>query len=88
MEYQKRRLFIAPNFGYDYYYYFFPLCFCFLRHETRFGKKKKLKINIHRPVGTRVVFDEEGNTAPPLAKLASQVAENDNGVIQLDKGNS
>lgn len=54
-------------------------------HETRVGKKKKLKINIHRPVGTRVVFDEEGNAAPPLAKLASQVAMNDNGVIQLDK---
>ncbi|KAB2629277.1 DEAD-box ATP-dependent RNA helicase 32-like [Pyrus ussuriensis x Pyrus communis] len=33
-------------------------------------KKKKLKINIHRPVGTRVVFDEEGNTLPPLARLA------------------
>ncbi|KAH0990820.1 hypothetical protein GBA52_002303 [Prunus armeniaca] len=37
---------------------------------TRISKKKKLKININRPVGTRVVFDEEGNTQPPLAKLA------------------
>lgn len=25
---------------------------------------------MHRPVGTRVVFDDEGNTLPPLAKLA------------------
>ncbi|KAM1846612.1 hypothetical protein ACFX14_011005 [Malus domestica] len=37
---------------------------------TRVSKKKKLKINVHRPVGTRVVFDEEGNTLPPLARLA------------------
>ncbi|BFG17390.1 hypothetical protein CerSpe_036640 [Prunus speciosa] len=40
------------------------------RPATRISKKKKLKININRPVGTRVVFDEEGNTLPPLAKLA------------------
>ncbi|KAK1391837.1 DEAD-box ATP-dependent RNA helicase 32 [Heracleum sosnowskyi] len=37
---------------------------------TRIGKKKKLKINIHRPAGTRVVFDEEGSTLPPLATIA------------------
>ncbi|KAM6561961.1 hypothetical protein CsatB_021959 [Cannabis sativa] len=37
---------------------------------TRVLKKKKLKINVHRPVGTRVVFDEEGNTLPPLARVA------------------
>ncbi|KAI3810040.1 hypothetical protein L1987_19647 [Smallanthus sonchifolius] len=37
---------------------------------TRVLKKNKLKINVHRPVGTRVVFDEEGNTLPPLARLA------------------
>ncbi|KAL5978549.1 hypothetical protein ACLOJK_029666 [Asimina triloba] len=37
---------------------------------TRILKKKKLKINLHRPIGTRVVFDEEGNTLPPLAALA------------------
>lgn len=37
---------------------------------TRVGKKKKLKINIHRPAGTRVVFDEEGSTLPPLATIA------------------
>ncbi|KAF7823358.1 DEAD-box ATP-dependent RNA helicase 32 [Senna tora] len=37
---------------------------------TRVPKKKKLKINIHRPVGTRVVFDDEGNALPPLARIA------------------
>ncbi|KAF4350989.1 hypothetical protein F8388_021696 [Cannabis sativa] len=37
---------------------------------TRVLKKKKLKINVHRPVGTRVVFDEEGNSLPPLARVA------------------
>ncbi|XP_068669358.1 DEAD-box ATP-dependent RNA helicase 32 [Aristolochia californica] len=46
-------------------------------------KKKKLKINIHRPVGTRVVFDEEGNSLPPLAAVAS--VEGGNGIVQLDK---
>ncbi|KVI10339.1 DNA/RNA helicase, DEAD/DEAH box type, N-terminal [Cynara cardunculus var. scolymus] len=40
---------------------------------TRVLKKKKLKINVHRPVGTRVVFDEEGNTLPPLATLADMI---------------
>ncbi|XWS27853.1 hypothetical protein CRYUN_Cryun25bG0015200 [Craigia yunnanensis] len=42
---------------------------------TRVLKKKKLKINVHRPVGTRVVFDEEGNT------LADKKGSN----IQLDQ---
>ncbi|XP_057441193.1 DEAD-box ATP-dependent RNA helicase 32 [Lotus japonicus] len=37
---------------------------------TRLLKKKKLKINVHRPLGTRVVFDDEGNTLPPLARIA------------------
>ncbi|XP_021892948.1 DEAD-box ATP-dependent RNA helicase 32 [Carica papaya] len=37
---------------------------------TRILKKKKLKINVHRPLGTRVVFDEEGNSMPPLARVA------------------
>ncbi|KAK7276820.1 hypothetical protein RIF29_17966 [Crotalaria pallida] len=37
---------------------------------TRVLKKKKLKINVHRPLGTRVVFDDEGNTLPPLARIA------------------
>ncbi|KAK1584023.1 hypothetical protein Q3G72_029147 [Acer saccharum] len=40
------------------------------RPATRVLKKKKLKINVHRPLGSRVVFDEEGNTLPPLAMLA------------------
>ncbi|RCV13260.1 hypothetical protein SETIT_2G332500v2 [Setaria italica] len=37
-------------------------------------KKKKLKINVHRPVGTRVKYDDEGNIIPPLASLAEEVA--------------
>ncbi|KAL2972993.1 hypothetical protein AAZX31_14G023300 [Glycine max] len=37
---------------------------------TRILKKKKLKINVHRPLGTRVVFDDEGHTLPPLARIA------------------
>ncbi|GMJ15952.1 hypothetical protein like AT5G54910 [Hibiscus trionum] len=48
---------------------------------TRVLKKKKLKINVHRPVGTRVVFDEEGNTQAPLAMLAEKTS----GEIQLDQ---
>ncbi|KAI9184970.1 hypothetical protein LWI28_002976 [Acer negundo] len=43
---------------------------------TRVLKKKKLKINVHRPVGSRVVFDEEGNTLPPLAMLADAKSGN------------
>lgn len=49
-------------------------------------KKKKLKINVHRPVGTRFVFDEEGNTLPPLAKLAGVKSIPD--LVQLDKDKS
>ncbi|MCH83229.1 DEAD-box ATP-dependent RNA helicase 32-like, partial [Trifolium medium] len=37
---------------------------------TRLLKKKKLKINLHRPLGNRVVFDDEGNKLPPLATIA------------------
>ncbi|KAK8282713.1 hypothetical protein V6Z11_D08G043400 [Gossypium hirsutum] len=44
-------------------------------------KKKKLKINVHRPVWTRVVFDEEGNTLAPLAMLADKTS----GDILLDQ---
>ncbi|KAK4386980.1 DEAD-box ATP-dependent RNA helicase 32 [Sesamum angolense] len=44
---------------------------------------KKLKINVHRPVGTRVVFDDEGNTLPPLAKLADTKTGSDS--VNLDK---
>ncbi|XP_022716911.1 DEAD-box ATP-dependent RNA helicase 32 [Durio zibethinus] len=43
---------------------------------TRVLKKKKLKINVHRPVGTRVVFDEEGNTQTPFAMLADKKSGN------------
>ncbi|KAI4388359.1 hypothetical protein MLD38_000693 [Melastoma candidum] len=50
---------------------------------TRVLKKKKLKINIHRPAGTRVVFDDEGNTLPPLARIA-EIRRSD-GTILLDK---
>lgn len=50
---------------------------------TRVLKKKKLKINVHRPVGTRVVFDEEGNTLPPLATLADRSA--DSAMLDKDK---
>ncbi|KAM7492700.1 hypothetical protein LguiA_035621 [Lonicera macranthoides] len=37
---------------------------------TRVLKKKKLKINIHRPLGNRLIYDDEGNALPPLATLA------------------
>ncbi|KAK2639642.1 hypothetical protein Ddye_027437 [Dipteronia dyeriana] len=52
-----------------------------LMPTTRVLKKKKLKINVHRPVGSRVVFDEEGNTLPPLAMLA----DGKSGKILLDQ---
>ncbi|XP_042066577.1 DEAD-box ATP-dependent RNA helicase 32-like isoform X1 [Salvia splendens] len=52
-------------------------------NATRVLKKKKLKINMHRPVGTRVVFDDEGNTLPPLATLADSNAGSDS--VKLDK---
>ncbi|XP_052490079.1 uncharacterized protein LOC105790371 isoform X1 [Gossypium raimondii] len=51
------------------------------RSATRILKKKKLKINVHRPVWTRVVFDEEGNTLAPLAMLADKTS----GDILLDQ---
>ncbi|KFK27102.1 hypothetical protein AALP_AA8G334600 [Arabis alpina] len=38
---------------------------------TRVSKKKKLKINPDRPSGSRVKFDEEGNSMAPLARLAA-----------------
>ncbi len=46
-------------------------------------KKKKLKINVHRPLGTRVKFDDEGHTIPPLASIAEEVGSGD--VIDKDK---
>ncbi|KAL5548347.1 hypothetical protein UlMin_003578 [Ulmus minor] len=51
--------------------------------STRVLKKKKLKINLHRPIGTRVVFDEEGNTLPPLARVADTNAND--ALLDLDK---
>ncbi|KAF8092364.1 hypothetical protein N665_0416s0020 [Sinapis alba] len=38
---------------------------------TRVSKNKKLKISQHRPSGTRVKFDEEGNPVAPLAIVAA-----------------
>ncbi|CAH2069924.1 unnamed protein product [Thlaspi arvense] len=38
---------------------------------TRVSKKKTLKINLHRPSGTRVKFDEQGNPVAPLAIVAA-----------------
>lgn len=46
-------------------------------------KKKKLKINVHRPVGTRVKYDDEGNAIPPLASIAEEVASEP--VVHMDK---
>ncbi|XP_010551168.1 PREDICTED: DEAD-box ATP-dependent RNA helicase 32 [Tarenaya hassleriana] len=48
---------------------------------TRVLKKKKLKINVHRPVGTRVVFDEQGNSLAPLARVAGTTETN----VELDQ---
>ncbi|KAK3014481.1 hypothetical protein RJ639_009384, partial [Escallonia herrerae] len=53
---------------------------------TRILKKRKLKINVHRPLGTRVVFDEEGNTLPPLATLAD-TSSNGSSLLDKDKVN-
>ncbi|KAF2285773.1 hypothetical protein GH714_007736 [Hevea brasiliensis] len=52
---------------------------------TRVLKKKKLKINIHRPVGTRVVFDEEGNTLPPLARVADAKNVDNSSLLDQDE---
>jgi len=35
-------------------------------------KKKKLKINISKPVGQCFVFDEEGKAWPPLAAFSNR----------------
>lgn len=48
---------------------------------TRVKKNKKLKINVHRPLGRRFVFDEECNTVPPLAMLA----DTKNANVSLDQ---
>jgi ATP-dependent RNA helicase DDX10/DBP4 len=39
---------------------------------TRILKKKKIKINISKPVGQCFVFDEEGKALPPLATFANR----------------
>ncbi|GAB4830000.1 hypothetical protein Ancab_019644 [Ancistrocladus abbreviatus] len=52
---------------------------------TRILKKKKLKINVHRPVGTGVVFDEEGNALPPLATLADTRSDIGSPRIDVEK---
>jgi hypothetical protein len=57
--------------------YLFFLC----RLTTRISKKKKLKISIHRPTGTRVVFDEEGNAVAPLAMVADTKSGNESFLI-------
>ncbi|GKB26286.1 hypothetical protein Tco_0865687 [Tanacetum coccineum] len=54
---------------------------------TRILKKKKLKINVHKPVGTRVVSDEEGNTLLQLATLADTSAT-DPALLNKDKFNT
>ncbi|KAH9608994.1 hypothetical protein KSS87_022693 [Heliosperma pusillum] len=50
---------------------------------TRVLKKKKLKINVNRPTGKRVVFDEEGNDLPPLAAIADRAAGNSSKIDEI-----
>ncbi|XP_058742954.1 DEAD-box ATP-dependent RNA helicase 32 [Vicia villosa] len=52
---------------------------------TRLLKKKKLKINVHRPLGNRVVFDDEGNTLPPLARIAGTQSGKDSLLIDPEQ---
>ncbi|CAK9321847.1 unnamed protein product [Citrullus colocynthis] len=54
---------------------------------TRILKKKKLKINVHRPVGTRVSFDDDGNPLAPLARLADIKGSNETFVVDKDQKN-
>ncbi|XP_022151010.1 DEAD-box ATP-dependent RNA helicase 32 [Momordica charantia] len=53
--------------------------------RTRILKKKKLKINVHRPVGTRVSFDDEGNPLAPLARLADIKTSIESFIVDNDK---
>ncbi|XP_039131269.1 LOW QUALITY PROTEIN: DEAD-box ATP-dependent RNA helicase 32 [Dioscorea cayenensis subsp. rotundata] len=46
-------------------------------------KKKKLKINVLRPIGTRIKYDDEGNIIPPLAALAD--TQHVDVLVRLDK---
>ncbi|KAM4092453.1 hypothetical protein ACB094_06G040100 [Castanea mollissima] len=57
------------------------------RSATRISKKKKLKINIHRPMGTRLVYDDEGNALPPLARVAEIKSGNQSFVVDQGKKN-
>ncbi|XP_050246942.1 DEAD-box ATP-dependent RNA helicase 32 [Quercus robur] len=57
------------------------------RPATRISKKKKLKINIHRPMGTRLVYDDEGNALPPLARVAEIKSGNESFVVDQGKKN-
>lgn len=61
---------------------FFQLAHC--RFGTRVSKKKKLKINLHRPFGTRVKFDDDGIVIPPLAALADTQTVDSS--VHLDAG--
>ncbi|XP_020674232.1 DEAD-box ATP-dependent RNA helicase 32 isoform X2 [Dendrobium catenatum] len=50
---------------------------------TRILKKKKLKINVHRPVGTRVKYDDDGNQVAPLAAFA--ITEGADTILEPEK---
>lgn len=53
------------------------------RPGARVSSKKKMpKINLHRPTGTRVEYDEDGNPVAPLAKVAATTETE----LALDKG--
>ncbi|EPS66689.1 hypothetical protein M569_08087, partial [Genlisea aurea] len=52
---------------------------------VRILKKKKLKINLNRPAGSRVVFDDVGNALPPLAGLAEMNPDSDSVKLDVDK---
>ncbi|XP_020592984.1 DEAD-box ATP-dependent RNA helicase 32 [Phalaenopsis equestris] len=50
---------------------------------TRILKKKKLKINVHRPVGTRLKYDDDGNEVAPLAAFA--IMDSADAVLEPEK---
>ncbi|GAB2277814.1 DEAD-box ATP-dependent RNA helicase 32 [Dionaea muscipula] len=56
-------------------------------HEaTRALKKRKVKkINIDKPTGTKIVFDDDDNALPPLAALADRRIGGDIPHIDVDK---
>lgn len=69
--------------SYDIFIIF--LCI-FFSLPTRILKKKKLKINVHRPIGTRVKYDDDGNQVAPLAAFAA--IESADTVLEPEKGPS